>query len=143
MSPNSETVLVVDDDAAVRSALKFALEMEGFCVQLYDGPTAMLADQQLPDRACLVIDYRMPGIDGLELLKRLRARHVTLPAILISGQVNDQLRHRAQQSGASRVLEKPLPDMALVDSIRQALAPPASHLAGSLSPPDRPPRSGP
>jgi FixJ family two-component response regulator len=117
-----QTVLVVDDDAAVRSALKFALEVEGFRVQLYDGSVAMLADHRLPDRACMVIDYRMPGIDGLELLQRLRARHVALPAILmISGRVNDQLRRRAAQSGVSRVLEKPLPDMELVDSIRHAL----------------------
>jgi len=121
MSSASEIVLVVDDDAAVRSALKFALEVEGFAVKLYAGSIALLAEQALPDRACLVIDYRMPGVDGLELVRRLRARQVALPAILISGRVDDQLRHRATQSGIFCVLEKPLLDMALVDSIRQVL----------------------
>lgn len=121
MSPESETVLVVDDDAAVRSALKFVLEVEGFRVQLYDGSAALLADASLPIRGCLVVDYRMPGIDGLELVDRLRARQVALPAILISGRVNEQLRSRAKRSGVIEVLEKPLSDAALIESIRHAL----------------------
>jgi len=125
MTGVSENVLVVDDDAAVRAALKFALEVEGFRVRLYDGPEALLADPDLPKRACLVIDYRMPGIDGIELIRRLRERHVALPALLISGRVNKQLRGLAQQSGVAEVLEKPLSDATLVDSIRSALGPPA------------------
>ena len=121
MSSTLQTVLVVDDDAAVRSALKFALEVEGFAVKLYAGSIALLGDPALPERACLVIDYRMPDVDGLELVKRLRARQVALPAILISGRVDDQLRQQAAQSGVCCVLEKPLGDMTLVDSIRRAL----------------------
>lgn len=117
-----ETVLVVDDDAAVRGALKFALEVEGFRVQLYDSAAALLADGSLPKRACLVIDYRMPDVDGLELVEVLRARQVALPAILISGRVNRQLCSRAERSGVIRVLEKPLFDTALIESIRLALA---------------------
>ena len=96
MSPAAGIVLVVDDDAAVRAALKFALEVEGFCVRLYDGPRALLADHNLPDRACLVIDYRMPEIDGIELVDRLRRRNVMLPAILISGRVSKHLRSLLQ-----------------------------------------------
>ena len=119
-----ENVLVVDDDAAVRAALKFSLEVEGFRVRLYDSPEALLSDPQLPARACLVIDYRMPGIDGIELVKRLRDRQVTLPALLISARVNKQLRRLAEQSGLAGVLEKPLSDATLVDSIRSALGPP-------------------
>lgn len=124
MSPAAGIVLVVDDDAAVRAALKFALEVEGFCVRLYDGPRALLADHNLPDRACLVIDYRMPEIDGIELVDRLRRRNVMLPAILISGRVSKHLRSLALRSGLTRILEKPLSDAALVDSIRGVLAQP-------------------
>jgi two-component system, LuxR family, response regulator FixJ len=123
MSPELETVLVVDDDAAVCAALKFALEVEGFQVRVYDSAAALLADGNLPARACLVIDYRMPDVDGLELVDLLRARQVALPAILISGRVNRQLRIRAERSGVIRVLEKPLSDAALVDSIHLAFAP--------------------
>lgn len=119
----SEIVLVVDDDAAVRAALKFVLEVEGFQVRLYDSPEAMLEDPDLPKRACLVVDYRMPRIDGLELVARLRERQVTLPAILISARVTNQLHRLAERSGLAGVLEKPFSDAALVDSIRSALGP--------------------
>jgi len=124
MSDVSEIVLIVDDDAAVRAALKFALEVEGFRVRLFDSPEALLDDPDLPERACLVIDYRMPGIDGIELVQRLRERHVALPAILISARVSKQLCRLAERSGLARVLEKPLSDAALVESIRSALGPP-------------------
>jgi two-component system, LuxR family, response regulator FixJ len=117
-----ETVIVVDDDAAVRAALKFALEVEGFNVQLYDGPKAVLAAGNLPKRGCLVVDYRMPAIDGIELVAELRRRNVTLPAILISARVTKALRDLAARSGLMRVLEKPLTDTALVESICGALA---------------------
>lgn len=125
MSPVSEIVLVVDDDAAVRAALKFVLEVEGFRVRVYDSPEAVLDDPELPKRACLVVDYRMPHMDGIELVTRLRERRVTLPAILISARVNEQLHRLAERSGLAGVLEKPLSDAALVDSIRSALGPPA------------------
>ena len=90
-----ETVVVVDDDAAVRAALKFALEVEGFHVQLYDGPRPCWLPPTCPKRGCLVIDYRMPTIDGIELVDRLRRRNVALPAILISGRVTRHLRNLA------------------------------------------------
>lgn len=122
MSPGAEIVLVVDDDAAVRASLKFALEVEGFQVKLYDRGKALLADTDLPEGACLVIDYRMPDIDGIDLIERLRGRNVTLPAILISGRVTKELRTLAQRLGFAAVLEKPLLDSVLVESIRAALA---------------------
>ena len=118
------TVLVVDDDAAVRSALKFVLEVEGFDVRLYDGPDAFLADVSLPARGCLVIDYRMPIMDGLQLTDRLRARNVALPVILITGRVSDDLRRCAAKSGIRQVLEKPLSNGTLVEGIRSVLAAP-------------------
>lgn len=123
MPSQSGTVLLVDDDAAVRSALKFSLEMEGFVVRLYDKAAALLADKSLPTRGCLVVDLRMPGMDGLEMIDALRARRIELPAILIvSERASTQLRSRARQSGVDKVLEKPLSDSALIESIRHAFA---------------------
>ena len=121
MSKYPGTVLIVDDDAAVRSALKFALEAEGLEVRLYDGSTALLADVDLPRHSCLVVDYRMPGMDGLELIDALRTREVALPAILITGRAGRDLRSRAAKSGVCHVLEKPLSDGALIESIRSIL----------------------
>ena len=118
-------VLVVDDDAAVRAALKFALELEGFRVRLYDGPAALLAERSLPERGCLVIDFRMPDMDGIALIDILRSQHVALPVIMICGRVDRQLLRRAEKLGVSRVLEKPLSDATLVESIRHALGPAA------------------
>jgi two-component system response regulator FixJ len=121
MAKKAGTVLIVDDDAAVRSSLKFALEIEGLIVRLYTGPVALLADEDLPKSGCLVIDYRMPGMDGLQLVEALKAREVALPVILITGRANKQLRRFAARLGISYVLEKPLSDGALVESIRLAL----------------------
>src|SRR5579872_1056790 len=122
MSSSGAVVCVVDDDAAVRSALKFALELEGMKVRLYDGARALLDDPQLPQDGCLVIDYRMPGMDGMELVDALRARNVRLPAIIITGHANGKLHRHAAQTKVDRILEKPLSDSSLVDAVRSALA---------------------
>lgn len=119
MSKAPDVILLVDDDAAVRNALKFSLEMEGFSVRLYPTPEALLAENDLPAVGCLVIDYRMPDIDGLELVERLRNRGVSLPVLLISGRVTRSLRDRASGLGIRDVLEKPLSDLA--GSIRRVL----------------------
>jgi two-component system response regulator FixJ len=119
MSNAPDVILLVDDDAAVRNALKFSLEMEGFSVRLYPTPEALLAESDLPAVGCLVIDYRMPEIDGLELVERLRNRGVALPVLLISGRVTRSLRDRASGLGIRDVLEKPLSDLA--GSIRRVL----------------------
>ena len=119
-SPGS--VLIVDDDAAVRSALKFVLEVEGLEVRLYHGGAALLADRELPSRGCLVIDYAMPAMNGIQLADALRDRRVTLPAILITGKASADLCERATRAGFAQVLEKPLSDAALIDGIRAALA---------------------
>ena len=119
MSKAPDVILLVDDDAAVRNALKFSLEMEGFSVRLYPTPEDLLAEKDLPNDGCLVIDYRMPEIDGLELVERLRNRGVTLPILLISGRVTRSLRERASGLGIREVLEKPLSDLA--GSIRRVL----------------------
>ena len=122
MSTTPGPVLVVDDDAAVRHSLKFALELEGLSVRLYTGGDELLSEADMPSAGCLVVDYSMPVMNGVELIVRLRGRHVELPAILITGKATKTLREAASRAGIRQVLEKPLEDSTLVDSIRGALA---------------------
>ena len=122
MPDNSDVVLVVDDDAAVLGALKFALEAEGLRVRDYRGSVPLLADLNMPPFGCLVVDYRMPIMDGLELIEVLRGRGITAPAIMITGRTNKELAAQAAKLGVRLVLEKPLADGALIAAIRTALA---------------------
>ena len=115
-------VIVVDDDDAVRLSLKFALELEGLRVRLYRDGVHFLAENDLPPMGCLVVDYQMPGIDGIDLVKRLRVRRVDLPAILITTKCTPGLLERARRVGFRQVLEKPLEDGSLLEGIRGALA---------------------
>ncbi|WP_114947701.1 response regulator transcription factor [Microvirga calopogonii] len=122
MSQPMGPVIVVDDDEAVRNSLKFALELEGLTVRLFkDGPD-LLSSGDLPQNGCFVIDYNMPGMTGIELVNRLRLRRGDCRAILIASQVSDDLHDRAARSGFRIVLEKPLHDSELLDSIHAALA---------------------
>jgi two-component system, LuxR family, response regulator FixJ len=115
------TVLIVDDDPAVRTSLKFSLEVEGFAVRLYANGQELLDAPDLPICACLVIDQRMPDMAGLEVVLRLRERNVTLPAILITTHPSPAMRSRAAGAGVA-VVEKPLLTDALLHQIHHALA---------------------
>lgn len=122
MSQLTGPVIVVDDDAAVRNSLKFALELEGLSVRLFKDGAELLAAADLPQNGCFVIDYNMPGMTGIELVAKLRQRHIDSPAILIASRISDDLHDRAAESGFRKVLEKPLHDSDLLDSIHAALA---------------------
>jgi two-component system, LuxR family, response regulator FixJ len=122
MSEHTSLVLVVDDDAAVRESLKFALEMEGLDVRIYESSTDLLAELILPECGCLVVDYNMPGIDGVELVAKLRERHCYYPVILVTSGAARDVLERALRSGIQDVIEKPLLDDALMDSIYATLS---------------------
>lgn len=119
--PPRPSILLVEDDPAVVNALKFSLELEGFDVSAYADGETLLASRPLPERGCLVLDYNLPGMDGLKLLERLRAANVTLPAILVTTNPRNALRARAALAGV-QIIEKPLLTDALRDSVRGALA---------------------
>jgi two-component system response regulator FixJ len=110
---------VVDDDQAVRESLKFTLEVVGFEVRAYDSARQLLDDASIPRSSCLVTDYHMPELNGLELVAKLRERHVSLPAVLVTGLPSEELRNRAAEAGVA-LLAKPVLDDRLVDSIQQA-----------------------
>jgi FixJ family two-component response regulator len=100
------TVLVVDDDPAVRKSLQFSLRVEGFAVRTYRNGNELLEDAQLPEKGCLIIDYQLPGLSGLDLLAELRSRRVALPAILVTTRPNRFVRQRARKAGVP-IIEKP------------------------------------
>lgn len=114
-------VVVVDDDLAVLESLRFLLETEGFDVAAFDDGLELLLQPILPIKGCFVIDYKMPVMNGLELLARLRERRSWLPAILITGDLDGAIEQRAARAGVSRVLRKPLLGDGLIEGILAAL----------------------
>ncbi len=116
-----ELVVVVDDDPAVRNSLKFSLEIEGFIVRTYANSAELLDARDLQICSCLVIDQRMPGMSGLDLIDRLRERHISVPAILITSHPTAFLSQRAARADIP-IVEKPLLGNALVHEIRGACA---------------------
>ena len=125
--PPRPAVLLIDDDPAVRNSLKFALQVEGFAVRVYPTGSDLLNDEDMPESGCLVTDYYLPGMDGLDLLARLRERKVSLPAILITTDPSAAVRGRAASAGV-RLVEKPLLSDALFEDIRAALGEAAQPL---------------
>jgi len=116
-------VVLVDDDPAVRAALAFALEIDGFAVQTFADAEAAL-DTDMGGASCLVLDYRLPGQNGLDLLERLRAGGADTPAVLITSQPKIAVRQRAAALGA-RLVEKPLLNDDLVEAVRRMARPAA------------------
>jgi two-component system response regulator FixJ len=120
--PNRKNVIiVVDDDKAVRDALKFSLQLDGMDVHVCDGADSLLKYPDLDAAACLVVDYRMPDVDGFALSEELSARGVSVPRILITAPVSSALRRRAEAAGFFAVLEKPLLDNILLQNVHAAI----------------------
>ena len=114
------TILIIGDDPAVRNSLKFALEVEGFAVRVYPTGGELLSEAHLPDNGCLVVDYKLPEMNGLDLLSELRRRNIGLPAILVTTHPNSAVRNRAALAGVP-LIEKPLLNDTLFQGIRTAL----------------------
>lgn len=114
-------VVVVDDDPAVCNSLQFALELEGFKVLAYASGSELLSakDIRVPD--CFVIAQKMRGMTGLELIGRLRDRHFSVPAILVTSQPSASLSARAAAVDVP-IVEKPFLGNALLERIRDACA---------------------
>ncbi|MEQ8268980.1 MAG: response regulator FixJ [Parvibaculum sp.] len=116
-----ETVFIVDDDAAVRDSLRALLESAGFRVEDFASAAAFL-DSSTPERqGCLVVDIRMPDMDGLELQEELIRRRIALPAIVMTGHADVPLAVRAMKAGAVDFIEKPFKEEVLLDGVGRAL----------------------
>ena len=113
-------VHVVDDDPAMRDSVGFLLDTAGFEIALYEAATDLLDTLVKPARGCVLTDIRMPDVDGLELLRRLRAGGHTLPVVVMTGHGDVPLAVEAMKLGACDFIEKPFDDEALLQALRSA-----------------------
>jgi FixJ family two-component response regulator len=114
-------ILIVDDDAAVLNSLGFLLEAEGFKVRALGDVGELLLSEPMPDPDCLVLDYCMPVMNGLDVLRWLREKNIRAPAILITGRPDLKLCNRALEAGFAKVVEKPLLGIRIADDIREVM----------------------
>lgn len=114
-------IYVIDDDEAMRDSLNFLLDSSGFGVTLFENAQSFL--DALPGLAfgCVVSDVRMPGIDGIELLKRMKTQHSPFPILIMTGHGDVPLAVEAMKLGALDFLEKPFEDDRLVTMIESAI----------------------
>lgn len=113
-------LLLVDGDPAVRASLQFSLELDGFQVVVFESGETLIETPDLARPSCLVLDYRLPGIDGLALLKTLRERGEACPAVIVTTNPTRSLRQRTSHAGAA-LIEKPLLNDSLTLAIRSLI----------------------
>jgi len=114
-------VYVIDDDEAMRDSLDFLLGSAGFHITLFESAHHFLDAVSNLDFGCVVSDVRMPGIDGIELLKRMKTSHSAFPIVVMTGHGDVPLAVEAMKLGAVDFLEKPFEDDRLIGMIDAAL----------------------
>jgi len=119
--PDRGKVYVIDDDEAMRDSLNFLLDSAGYEVTLFDSTLKFLDARPGLAFGCVVSDVRMPGLDGIELLKRMKADHCTFPIVIMTGHGDVALAVEAMKLGAVDFLEKPFEDERLIGMIATAI----------------------
>jgi two-component system, LuxR family, response regulator FixJ len=114
-------VHVIDDDPSARESLEFLIDCAGFKVRSYPSARAFLDAVPAMDHGCIVTDVRMPGMNGVELIRELKAMNVPDPVIVITGHADVPMAIEAMKQGVADFIEKPFPDKAILDAIRSAL----------------------
>jgi|SRR6516162_1522292 two-component system, LuxR family, response regulator FixJ len=112
---------VIDDDQAVRESIEFLLRSARLTVKTYETASAFLAVAPTIGSGCVITDVRMPGMSGIDLLRRLKEMGIGLPVIVITGHGDVPLAVEAMKFGAVDFLEKPFNDDVLLASVRSAL----------------------
>ncbi len=122
MSSDSAVVHVIDDDEAVRHSLAFLLQSADITVRTYDSASAFMDRMREAEPGCVITDVRMPGISGVDLLRRITEAGVAMPVIVITGHADVPLAVEAMKIGAVDFIEKPFDDELLLAAVRTALA---------------------
>ncbi|MGQ0502147.1 MAG: response regulator transcription factor [Panacagrimonas sp.] len=115
------TVFVVDDEESVRSSLRWLLESIRLKVETFESAESFLAKQVGDRPGCIVLDVRMPGMSGPELMDQLNQMHITMPIIFLSGHGDVPLAVRTMKGGALDFLQKPYNNQQFLERVRQAL----------------------
>ena len=119
--PITGRVVVIEDDENVRRSLTMVLRARGFAVEVFRSGVELLSNRTPIDAHCMIIDYKMPRIDGLALLSRLREAGNTTPALMMTGFFSTTLRDRALEAGFAEVLEKPMQGAPLMTWITETI----------------------
>jgi len=114
-------VFVVDDDLSVRESLEALLRCEGWQPETYASASEFLARPRVQTPSCLILDVSLPGLNGLDLQKRVAGERTEMPIIFITGHGDVPMTVRAMKAGAQEFLTKPFNDDVLLAAIRQAL----------------------
>jgi two-component system, LuxR family, response regulator FixJ len=120
VSTANPSVFVVDDQEAVRAALSEMLRVFGYHVEAHASAEAFLQAVSTPRLGCVVADVRMPGMDGIALVRALSERKLALPVVLISGHADVPMAVAAIKAGAEDFIEKPVDDKQLLAAINRA-----------------------
>ena len=115
-------VASVDDDRRVLHSLALLMESAGYTPQSFTSADEFLQSPALAAAACVIADVQMPGVDGLELQRRIRLARPELPVVFISAHGDDAVRDRALRDGAAAFFDKPFDGAALIIAITKALS---------------------
>jgi FixJ family two-component response regulator len=115
-------ISVIDDDDSVRESLQGLIRSVGFQVQIFASAEEFLQSDNLHQTHCLILDVRMPGMNGLELQRELADTHCEIPVIFITAHGNESARSQALKNGAVDYLCKPFSEEALLNAIRATLS---------------------
>lgn len=121
MSQAPPVVFIVDDDVSVRESLELLLRHEGLGVESFVSAQEFLNRPRATQPSCLILDYSLPGLNGLELQKRVAVERHEMPIIFITGHGDVPMTVQAMKAGAVEFLTKPLSDEVLLNAIRNAI----------------------
>jgi two-component system, LuxR family, response regulator FixJ len=120
---DTQMVSVVDDDESLRRSLRNLLASVGFRVETFASAEAFLQSTHPEQSACLILDLRMPGMNGLDLLRHLAGIGARIPVVVLTAHGDDVAREQSLAAGAVAFLSKPFNGTALLDAVRAALSP--------------------
>ncbi|MGB5605018.1 MAG: response regulator [Gammaproteobacteria bacterium] len=115
-------VYIIDDDRIARESLKWLIESAHLPTRVYDGGLAFIEDVEPGTCGCVLLDVRMPDINGMELLAKLKERGINLPVIIVTGHADVAMAVRAMKIGSYDFIEKPYNDALMLERVQSAIA---------------------